>query len=203
VKRLLDIITALLIMAVLFLPMVLIALLIRISMGSPIFFVQERPGLHGVLFKMYKFRSMTNETDKDGNHLADGRRLTRLGRFLRSWSLDELPEFFNVLKGEMSLVGPRPQLKEYYELMNDHQRRRYEVLPGVTGLAQIKGRNGITWNERFEIDVWYVDHRSLWLDLKILLLTPYKVLKREGISAPGEVTMSKFRGNIPSVDEEV
>jgi lipopolysaccharide/colanic/teichoic acid biosynthesis glycosyltransferase len=152
---------------------------------------------------MYKFRSMTNETDKDGNHLADGRRLTRLGRFLRSWSLDELPEFFNVLKGEMSLVGPRPQLKEYYELMNDHQRRRYEVLPGVTGLAQIKGRNGITWNERFEIDVWYVDHRSLWLDLKILLLTPYKVLKREGISAPGEVTMSKFRGNIPSVDEEV
>ncbi len=202
-KRLLDIITALLIMAVLFLPMVLIALLIRISMGSPIFFVQERPGLHGVLFKMYKFRSMTNETDKDGNHLADGRRLTRLGRFLRSWSLDELPEFFNVLKGEMSLVGPRPQLKEYYELMNDHQRRRYEVLPGVTGLAQIKGRNGITWNERFEIDVWYVDHRSLWLDLKILLLTPYKVLKREGISAPGEVTMSKFRGNIPSVDEEV
>ncbi len=202
-KRLLDIITALLIMAVLFLPMVLIALLIRISMGSPIFFVQERPGLHGVLFKMYKFRSMTNETDKDGNHLADGRRLTRLGKFLRSWSLDELPEFFNVLKGEMSLVGPRPQLKEYYELMNDHQRRRYEVLPGVTGLAQIKGRNGITWNERFEIDVWYVDHRSLWLDLKILLLTPYKVLKREGISAPGEVTMSKFRGNIPSVDEEV
>lgn len=202
-KRLLDIIAALLIMAVLFLPMALIALLIRISMGSPIFFVQERPGLHGVLFKMYKFRSMTNETDKDGNHLADGRRLTRLGRFLRSWSLDELPEFFNVLKGEMSLVGPRPQLKEYYELMNDHQRRRYEVLPGVTGLAQIKGRNGITWNERFEIDVWYVDHRSLWLDLKILLLTPYKVLKREGISAPGEVTMSKFRGNIPSVDEEV
>lgn len=171
-----------------------VALMIRIQMGAPIFFRQIRPGRHGRPFQMIKFCSMRHLVDADGNPLPDAERLTGLGRFLRASSLDELPELWNVLKGDMSLVGPRPLLMEYLPLYSPEQARRHDVRPGITGWAQINGRNAISWDEKFALDVWYVDNQSLWLDLKIIGLTIRKVLKREGISAAGEATMPKFTG---------
>lgn len=164
------------------------------QMGPPVLFYQARPGLKGKLFMMVKFRTMINAKDDRGSLLSDSERLTRLGQFLRSSSLDELPELWNVLKGEMSLVGPRPLLMEYLPLYSTEQARRHEVRPGITGWAQVNGRNAISWDEKFALDVWYVDNRSLWLDLKIIWLTIGKVFKREGISAAGEATISKFEG---------
>lgn len=171
------------------------AILVRVKHGSPVFFTQIRPGLHGAPFKMYKFRTMTDLRDATGNLLSDEKRLTRFGKFLRSTSLDELPELINVLKGEMSLVGPRPLLMEYLERYTPEQARRHEVRPGITGWAQVNGRNAISWEEKFNLDVWYVDNRSLWLDIKILWLTLGKVFKREGISQDGQVTAEKFMGS--------
>ena len=173
---------------------VTVALLIRLQMGSPVFFRQTRPGLEGKPFQIFKFRTMRDVVDARGDLLADSERLTRLGRFLRSSSLDELPELWNVLKGDMSLVGPRPLLMEYLPLYSPEQARRHEVRPGITGWAQVNGRNAISWDQKFTMDVWYVDNRSQWLDLKIIWLTIRKVLKREGISAPGEATIPKFTG---------
>lgn len=193
-KRVLDILgagTGLLLLS----PVLLVvSLLILRQMGRPVFFRQIRPGLHGRPFGMVKFRTMRDALDAEGNPLPDSERLTRLGRFLRSSSLDELPELWNVLRGEMSLVGPRPLLMEYLPLYSPFQARRHEVRPGVTGWAQVNGRNAITWDEKFALDVWYVDNQSLWLDLRIIGLTIRKVLRREGISAAGEATMPKFTG---------
>ena len=173
----------------------MIALLIRLDSRGPVLFRQERPGLHGKPFVLFKFRTMREAYDKDGNLLPDGERLTPFGRFLRSTSLDELPELFNVLKGDMSLVGPRPLLPQYLDRYTPEQARRHEVRPGITGWAQINGRNAVSWEERFKLDVWYVDHRSLWLDVIILFRTVRKVVLREGIHAAGEATMSKFTGS--------
>jgi len=175
--------------------MTALALLLRFSIGKGIFFCQERPGLRGKPFKIYKFRTMTNSRDTQGRLLPDEKRLTPFGQFLRSASLDELPELFNVLKGEMSMVGPRPLLMQYLGRYTPEQKRRHEVKPGITGWAQINGRNAITWEEKFKLDVWYVDHQSLWLDLKIIALTILKVLKREGIRHPGQATMEEFMGS--------
>lgn len=195
VKRVFDIIASC-ILLVLFSPvMALTACLIYLTMGSPVLFRQQRPGLYGQPFTLVKFRTMTDARDKTGNLLPDEMRLTRLGALLRSTSLDELPQLFNVLKGEMSLVGPRPLKMEYLSLYTPRQARRHEVLPGITGWAQVNGRNSLSWEEKFELDVWYVDNQSFWLDLKILFLTVVKVLKREGISAEGHVTMPKFTGS--------
>ena len=171
------------------------ALLIRIKLGSPVFFRQTRPGLNGKPFKMVKFRTMLDATDKYGNPLPDDQRMTPFGSFLRATSLDELPELWNVLKGDMSLVGPRPLLMEYLPLYSKEQYRRHDARPGVTGWAQVNGRNAISWEDKFRLDVWYVDNQSLWLDVKILFLTVKKVLVRDGISGDGEVTMSKFTGS--------
>ena len=194
-KRLLDLCLTIGAFLLLSPMMGVIAIIVRLKLGAPVLFRQQRPGLHGQPFTLYKFRTMTDARDAEGNLLPDAERLTSLGRFLRSSSLDELPELFNVLKGEMSLVGPRPLLMEYLPRYSPDQMRRHEVRPGITGWAQINGRNALTWQEKFELDVWYVDHQSLRLDLKILWLTLIKVLKREGISAEGHVTMSKFMGN--------
>lgn len=169
--------------------------LVRSKLGQPALFRQLRPGLHGKPFMMIKFRTMLDAVDADGNQLPDEARLTHFGRFLRSTSLDELPELWNVLKGDMSLVGPRPLLMEYLPLYSPEQFRRHEVRPGITGWAQVNGRNAVTWEERFAMDLWYVDNRSLWLDLRILLLTLRKVIVREGINEKGQATMSKFTGN--------
>ncbi len=193
-KRLMDIVGATLGL-VLFAPvMALVAVGVWLDLGRPILFRQVRTGLHGRPFVLVKFRTMREATGPDGQPLSDAERLTRFGRFLRATSLDELPTLWNVLKGEMSLVGPRPLLPEYLPLYTPEQARRHEVKPGITGWAQIHGRNALSWEERFRLDVWYVDHQSLWLDVKILLLTFWKVIKREGISAPGHATMEKFRG---------
>ncbi|MGV7121193.1 sugar transferase [Sphingopyxis sp. 550A] len=193
-KRLVDILGSL-IGLVLFSPVLLAcAIAIGWRTGRPVFFVQRRPGLHGRPFRMIKFRTMRDANDRDGNPLPDAKRMTRLGQLMRSTSLDELPELWNVLKGDMSLVGPRPLLMEYLPLYNAEQARRHEVRPGLTGWAQVKGRNALGWEEKFVLDTWYVDHRSLGLDLKIILMTIAKVLRRDGISAEGEVTMSKFQG---------
>ena len=173
----------------------MLALLVRVKLGSPVLFAQTRPGLDGKPFKLVKFRTMTDERDASGALLPDSQRLTTFGRWLRSTSLDELPELWNVLKGEMSLVGPRPLLVEYLPLYTLHQRRRHEVLPGITGWAQVNGRNAISWEEKFDYDVWYVDNRSLGLDLRILAMTAAKTLRREGISGAGEATMSRFEGS--------
>lgn len=194
-KRSTDVVLAGLALFVLFLPFLMITVALRFRLGSPVFFRQTRPGLHGKPFQMIKFRTMTDERDAEGNLLPDERRLTPLGRFLRSSSLDELPELFNVLKGDMSLVGPRPLLMEYLPLYNARQRRRHEVRPGITGWAQINGRNALSWEKKFELDVWYVDNRSLWLDMKILFLTVLKVIRREGISHGDEATMPRFMGS--------
>jgi lipopolysaccharide/colanic/teichoic acid biosynthesis glycosyltransferase len=174
--------------------LIVISLMIRHEMGSPVLFRQIRPGLHGKPFQMIKFRSMRDAVDACGQPHPDAERLTRLGRFLRSSSLDELPELWNVLKGDMSLIGPRPLLMEYLQLYSPEQARRHEVRPGITGWAQINGRNAISWEEKFRLDVWYVDHHSFWLDLSIFLLTFKKVIRREGISAAGEATMAPFTG---------
>jgi lipopolysaccharide/colanic/teichoic acid biosynthesis glycosyltransferase len=193
-KRLVDIIGATVGLA-LFAPLLAyLAMRIRREMGSPVLFRQTRPGRHGKPFTMIKLRTMRDATDDKGTPLADAERLTQLGRFLRSSSLDELPELWNVLKGEMSLVGPRPLLMEYLPLYSPEQGRRHDVRPGVTGWAQINGRNAINWEQKFALDVWYVDNQSLLLDLRILWLTIRKVIKRDGISATGEATMPRFTG---------
>ncbi|MBQ0753733.1 MAG: sugar transferase [Gammaproteobacteria bacterium] len=189
-----DVVLAL-VLLVLFLPLfALVFLLVWIFLGSPILFFQERPGLYARKMRMAKFRTMTDGRGKDGELLPDAERLTSLGIFLRSTSLDELPELWNVLKGDMSLVGPRPLLVEYLPLYSAQQARRHEVRPGITGWAQVKGRNTLSWDEKFELDVWYVDNQTIWLDIKILFLTVKTVLFRKGVSADGEATMSKFTG---------
>lgn len=194
-KRLFDITAAFAALLLLALPLALLTWQVRRKLGSPAFFRQVRPGMHGQPFEMVKFRTMTDASGADGALLPDADRLTPFGRFLRASSLDELPELWNVLKGEMSLVGPRPLLMEYLPLYSPQQARRHEVRPGITGWAQVNGRNALGWNDKFKLDVWYVDHRSLWLDIKILWLTVKKVLVREGISAAGEATMPRFTGD--------
>lgn len=194
-KRLFDFVSALCGLIALAVPLLLLIWQVRRKLGSPVFFRQVRPGLHGKPFLMVKFRTMTDERDANGALLPDAQRLTPFGRFLRSSSLDELPELWNVLRGEMSLVGPRPLLMEYLPLYSSEQARRHEVRPGITGWAQVNGRNAISWADKFALDVWYVDHRSLWLDVRILWLTVRKVLVRDGISATGEATMPKFEGD--------
>ena len=196
-KRVMDIMGAVIGLALLAPVLLVVWLMIRRKMGSPVLFRQTRPGVNGRPFKMIKFRTMRDANAHDGRPLPDAERLTSLGRFLRSSSLDELPELWNVLKGDMSLVGPRPLLIEYLPLYSPEQARRHDVRPGVTGWAQVNGRNAISWEEKFELDAWYVDNRTLWLDLTIIWLTIRKVLKRDGISAAGEATMPKFTGNRP------
>jgi lipopolysaccharide/colanic/teichoic acid biosynthesis glycosyltransferase len=194
-KRLFDFIVALCALLSLLLVVIIVSILIRIKVGSPILFTQERPGLNGKVFKMMKFRTMLDGKDKDGNLLPDDQRMTKFGAFLRSTSLDELPGLFNVLKGDMSLVGPRPLLVQYLPLYNKEQARRHNVRPGITGWAQVNGRNAISWEEKFKLDVWYVDNQNFLLDLKILFLTVKKVFVREGISADGHVTIEPFKGS--------
>ena len=201
-KRLFDLIITVPGLLVLALPIFLLALLVRLKLGSPILFRQTRPGLRGVPFQMVKFRTMTDGRGPDGDLLPDAERLTPFGRFLRSSSLDELPELWNVVRGSMSLVGPRPLLMEYLPLYSKEQARRHEVRPGVTGWAQINGRNALSWEEKFKLDVWYVDNRTVWLDMKILWLTVKKVVVREGISAAGEATMARFSGSSSVVKRE-
>jgi lipopolysaccharide/colanic/teichoic acid biosynthesis glycosyltransferase len=195
VKRLFDIIASFLILFLLSPLLAILAWQVHRKLGSPVFFRQSRPGLRGRPFQLIKFRTMTNEHDVEGNLLPDSERLPPFGRFLRSASLDELPELWNVLKGDMSLVGPRPLLMEYLDLYTNEQARRHEVRPGVTGWAQVNGRNALSWEDKFKLDVWYVDNQSLWLDLKILLMTLAKVIRREGVSHAGHATMEKFRGS--------
>lgn len=197
IKRSFDVSISLLLAFLLFPVLLFVAVLIRTRLGSPVFFKQVRPGLSGMPFEMVKFRTMLNSYDSQGHPLPDSSRMTKVGSFLRSTSLDELPELWNVIKGNMSLVGPRPLLMEYLPLYSSVQFRRHEVRPGITGWAQINGRNSLSWEDKFEMDVWYVENRSLWLDIKILFLTVKKVLVRDGISADGEVTTSKFTGNEP------
>ena len=194
-KRWFDIVATLLALPLLLPVAILTSALVAWRLGRPVLFAQERPGLHGKAFRMFKFRSMTDARDAEGALLPDAERLTAFGRRLRSSSLDELPELINVLRGEMSLVGPRPLLMEYLPLYSPEQARRHEVKPGITGWAQINGRNAISWDEKFALDVWYVQNRSLWLDLKIIFLTLWRVLHRDGISAAGEATMPKFTGS--------
>jgi lipopolysaccharide/colanic/teichoic acid biosynthesis glycosyltransferase len=196
-KRLIDIIVALFALVVLMLPMILLVCLVASKIGRPIYFSQIRPGLHGKPFSMIKFRTMSNELGSDGHLLPDAQRLSGFGPFLRASSLDELPELWNVIKGDMSLVGPRPLLMEYLPLYTEEQARRHEVRPGITGWAQVNGRNTISWEEKFKLDVWYVENQSFFLDVKILALTILKVIKRDGISAQGEVSMTKFTGSKP------
>jgi lipopolysaccharide/colanic/teichoic acid biosynthesis glycosyltransferase len=193
-KRLFDLVLATLILLTLALPLLVICGLIRLKLGRPIVFCQTRPGLNGAPFTLFKFRTMTDAVDAQGHLLSDENRLTPFGRLLRRTSLDELPELWNVLRGDMSLVGPRPLLMEYLPLYTQEQTRRHEVRPGITGWAQVNGRNLLSWDERFKLDVWYVDHQSILLDIKILFITIKKVFKREGISAKGEATMPKFKG---------
>ncbi len=195
IKRVMDILVAAFLLVGLSPVFCLLFLIIHRYLGAPVFFTQLRPGLHERLFNLIKFRTMTDEKDEIGHLLPDQKRLTFLGRFLRSTSLDELPELWNVLKGEMSLVGPRPLLIDYLPLYNEEQKKRHLVRPGLTGLAQVSGRNAISWEEKFKLDVWYVEHQSLWLDLKILFLTVYKVFKREGIHAQGQATAERFMGS--------
>jgi sugar transferase EpsL len=175
--------------------MLVISILVWIFLGSPILFRQPRPGYKGRPFITYKFRTMTNQRGTDGKLLPDGKRLTLFGRFLRSTSFDDLPQVFNVLRGEMSLVGPRPLLMKYLERYSPEQMRRHNVPPGITGWAQVNGRNSLDWDEKFRLDVWYVDHWSFWLDIKILLMTPWKVFTREGINQPGHATVEEFKGS--------
>lgn len=194
-KRLFDIFFATGALALGALPMLAVAILVRLKLGSPVLFKQARPGLRGKPFEMFKFRTMLDALDKEGRPLPDEERLTPFGRLLRSSSFDELPGLWSVLKGDMSLVGPRPLLMDYLPLYSPEQARRHEVRPGITGWAQINGRNAISWDEKFALDVWYVENRSLLLDLKIIWMTIYKVWAREGISAASEATMPKFSGS--------
>lgn len=194
-KRVFDLFSSFFALILLAPVLLLVALQIRRKLGSPVLFHQTRPGLFGRPFNMIKFRTMRDAVDAQGNPLPDSERMTPFGQFLRSASLDELPELWNVLKGEMSLVGPRPLLMEYLPLYSPEQARRHEVRPGVTGWAQVNGRNALSWDEKFKLDVWYVDQQSFWLDLKIILMTIKKVFFREGISAVGEATMPRFTGS--------
>ena len=194
-KRFFDFIMAMGALLTLLPVIIVVAVLIRFKLGSPILFTQNRPGLNGNVFKMMKFRSMLDGKDKHGNLLPDDERMTKFGTFLRSTSLDELPGLFNVFKGDMSLVGPRPLLVQYLPLYNTEQARRHNVRPGITGWAQVNGRNAISWEQKFKLDVWYVDNQSFLLDIKILLLTVKKVFVREGISADGHVTIEPFKGS--------
>ncbi|HEY5669036.1 MAG TPA: sugar transferase [Anaerolineales bacterium] len=194
-KRLLDLLLTIPGLVLVSPVLLLIALMVRIIHGKPVLFRQLRPGYRGQPFYVYKFRTMTEDHDEVGNLLPDTHRLTALGRFLRTTSLDELPELFHVLAGKMSLVGPRPLLMQYLDRYTPEQARRHDVLPGITGWAQVNGRNAITWEDKFRFDVWYVDNWSLWLDIKILAVTLWKVLKREGISQPGRATADEFMGS--------
>ena len=194
-KRFIDIVSSVLGLLILSPVLILVFLLVRLKLGSPVFFTHERPGLYGKPFKMIKFRSMVDAFDKVGNPLPDAERLTPFGESLRKFSLDELPELWNVLIGNMSLVGPRPLLMEYLPLYSAEQAQRHNAKPGITGWAQVNGRNAISWDEKFELDVWYIENQSFWLDIKILFLTLYTVLKKEGISQDGHVTMEKFSGS--------
>ncbi len=193
-KRTFDVFLVALSFPLLILVFFLVALTVRLKLGSPILFKQTRPGLNGNVFDMIKFRTMTNECDTNGSLLLDEDRLTKFGKFLRSTSLDELPGLWSVLKGDMSLVGPRPLLVEYLSLYSERQSRRHEVQPGITGWAQVNGRNAISWDEKFDLDVWYVDNQSIWLDIKIIWLTVKKVIVRDGISAQDDATMPVFKG---------
>ena len=193
-KRLFDILAASFGLLLLSPVILIVAWQVRRKLGSPVFFRQTRPGLHGKPFEMVKFRTMRDAFDENGKPLPDSERITPFGRFLRSTSLDELPELWNVLKGDMSVVGPRPLRMDYLPLYNKHQARRHDVRPGVTGWAQINGRNSISWEEKFDLDIWYVDNISIMLDLKIVFLTIHKVLKRDGVNSSAEVTMPKFTG---------
>lgn len=193
-KRIFDLVLTGLGLIIILPLMLVLPPLVWLFLGAPVLFRQPRPGYKGHPFITYKFRTMTNQTGQDGKLLPDEQRLTPFGRFLRSTSLDDLPQLFNVLRGEMSLVGPRPLLMQYLDRYTPEQMRRHDALPGITGWAQIHGRNSLDWEERFRLDVWYVDHWSFWLDLKILLLTPWKVFKREGIHQPGNVTMEEYKG---------
>lgn len=201
VKRFLDFFSALSVLAVVWPIMLVVAVVIRLRLGTPVLFRQQRPGRNGKPFLLYKFRSMSDARDAQGALLPDDIRLGTFGRALRRSSLDELPQLFNVLKGDMSLVGPRPLLMEYLPLYSQEQARRHEVRPGITGWAQVNGRNAISWEDRLALDVWYVDHRSLWLDLKILAMTISRVFRRSGISQPGHETMPKFRGSLARADQ--
>ena len=202
IKRAFDLILTIPALVVLSPFLVILAILVAILLGSPVLFRQKRPGWNGRPFWLLKFRTMTDCRDDNGALLPDALRLTPFGRFLRATSLDELPELFNVLKGDMSLVGPRPLLMQYLDRYTPEQARRHEVRPGITGWAQVNGRNAISWEEKFKLDVWYVDNWSLWLDIKILALTVWKLLKREGINQPGQATMEEFRGCSVGVKHE-
>ncbi|HRN50914.1 MAG TPA: sugar transferase [Anaerolineales bacterium] len=201
-KRILDLVLALLGGLVLLPVILVIALLVRLFLGKPVLFRQPRPGIGGLPFTLYKFRTMRDASDPDGQPLPDAQRLTGFGRLLRATSMDELPELWNVLRGEMSLVGPRPLLMRYLDRYTPQQFRRHLTLPGITGWAQINGRNNVSWEDKFALDVWYVDNWSLWLDIKILLLTPFKVLRREGINQPGNATAMEFMGNQAKASDE-
>jgi len=195
-KRIIDFIAALLVLIILSPLLLIVALFVRFKLGSPVLFCQQRPGLNGKPFTIYKFRTMIAKTrDEKGNILPDDKRLTSFGLWLRSTSLDELPELFNVLEGDMSLVGPRPLMTKYLARYTQQQGRRHEVKPGITGWAQINGRNNITWEEKFDLDVWYVDNGSLWLDIKILLRTFRQVINRKGVAKEGHVTVDEFMGS--------
>lgn len=194
IKRLLDFLLSLIAIIILSPVMLILIVMVKCRIGSPVFFKQERPGKNEIIFKMYKFRTMTNEMDENGNLLPDDQRLTSFGKFLRSTSLDELPELFNILKGDMSIIGPRPLLVKYLPLYNEEQKHRHDVLPGLTGWAQVNGRNAISWEKKFEYDVWYVKNTNFILDFKILLMTLKKVLIRDGISSETCDTMEEFKG---------
>lgn len=194
-KRTFDLLGAIALLAILSWLMLIVAALIRLCLGPRVIFKQQRAGRHGKPFAIYKFRSLTDETDRDGRPLTDEQRLTRFGSFIRKYSLDELPQLINVIKGDISLVGPRPLPTIYLPLYNAEQSRRHEVKPGITGWAQVNGRNAISWERKFELDVWYVDHRSMWLDLKILGLTAWSVVGKKGISAEGYINAPYFKGN--------
>lgn len=194
-KRAFDLLISFILILVLSPIILTLFFLVRTKLGSPVLFKQQRPGVHGKPFYIYKFRTMTDQRDEFGNLLPDDIRLTPFGQLLRRFSLDELPQLFNIIKGDLSLVGPRPLLMKYLPLYTPEQARRHEVKPGITGWAQVNGRNAISWEEKFALDVWYVDHRSFWLDIKILWLTFLKVIRSEGISKEGHVTMPEFTGN--------
>jgi len=195
IKRPMDIVLSLLAIIILSPVLLIVALLVRVKLGSPVIFKQKRPGLNEKIFKLYKFRTMTDEKDENGELLPNDIRLTKLGRILRATSLDELPELFNILKGDMSIIGPRPLLIEYLPLYNEKQKHRHDVRPGLSGLAQVNGRNAISWDEKFDYDIEYVENLTFLLDLKIILKTFFKVLKREGINRTENITMDKFKGN--------
>lgn len=203
IKRMFDVATSVAALIVLSVPMLAIAAWVRLTVRGPLLYRQRRPGLGGKPFTILKFRTMTEARDANGHLLPDAQRLTPFGRVLRRTSLDELPELFNVLRGEMSLVGPRPLLMQYLDRYTPEQARRHEVKPGISGWTQVNGRNALTWEEKFKLDVWYVDHRSFWLDLRIILLTVWKVLRQEGISQPGQATMEEFRGSAGSAARHI